>query len=341
MFDMRSVMSARSATFIGALLVTTAFTMPAFAIETVVVTAEKQAEDLQAVPIAVTSLSGDQLRQRSIQTFKDLQFNVPNVTYQKSSLGSGSVTIRGVGQAAGDPGISLYNNGIFSEDSDLASADYYDLSSIEILRGPQGTLYGRASVGGLVNVFSAHPNLDAFEMKADTTYGEFNTIRGTGVINLPLMDTLAVRVAGQYTGHDGFTTNIHPGTENPNSQNIYSGRVSVRWQPSSDTTLDLVGSYANEGDSRDRLSGIKCHTDPTGVIGCLPDKLAFEPVNSLGNAIGILDSKQWMSTVGQGVGVGTSGAFGFNILAPVGPTNVAAGAFTAGANALAGKRLEK
>ena len=311
----RSREAVRSAAFISTLLLTTAFTAPAFAqIETVIVTAEKKAEDLQTVPIAVTSITGDELKQKNIDSFKDLQFNVPNVTYQKGSLGSGAVTIRGIGQAAGDPGVSQYQNGIFSEDTDLATADYYDLSRIEVLRGPQGTLYGRASVGGLINVFTATPDLDAFSAKGDATYGEYNTIKGFGVVNIPLTDTLGVRVAAQYSGHDGFIQNLSPGAKNPDSQNIYSGRASVRWQPTSDTTLDIVGSYANEADSRDRVDAVLCHTDPTGVIGCLPDKLAFQPINSLGNAIGVLDSKQWMGTVGQGVGLALAGPTGVNIL---------------------------
>ena len=91
--------------------------------------------------------------------------------------------------------------------------------------------------------------------------------------------------------------------ETRDSQNIYSTRGSIRWQPTSTTTIDFIGSYDNEADSRDRIDGIMCHTDPTGVIGCLPDKLAFQPINSLGNAIGVLDSKQWMGTIGQSVGL--------------------------------------
>jgi outer membrane receptor protein involved in Fe transport len=316
----------------GTLLISSALTTPAFAqIETVVVTAEKTAENLQTVPIAVTSISGDELKQKNIFNFKDLQYNVPNVTYQKGSLGSGAVTIRGVGQAAGDPGISQYQDGIFSEDNDLATADYFDLASIEVLRGPQGTLYGRASVGGLINVNSAHPDLDAFAANGDFTYGEFNTIKGTGVVNIPITDTLGVRLAGQYSGHDGFIKNIAPGTQDPDSQNIYSTRGSIRWQPTSTTTIDVVGSYDNEADSRDRIDGIECHTDPTGVIGCLPDKLTFQPINSLGNAIGVLDSKQWMGTVGEGVGLTASNGYGINITAAPGPANLQSGAFPAGA----------
>ena len=251
---MRSREAVRSAAFISTLLLTTAFTAPAFAqIETVIVTAEKKAEDHSDRSDRGDVDLGRRAEAEEHHNFKDLQYNVPNLTYQKSSLGGGAVTIRGIGQAAGDPGISQYQNGIFSEENDLATADYYDLSSIEVLRGPQGTLYGRASVGGLINVNSAVPDLDNFSAKGDFTYGEYNTIKGFGVVNIPLTDTLGVRLAGQYSGHDGFIKNIAPGTQNPDSQNIYSGRVSVRWQPTSDTTLDIVGSYTNEADSRDRI----------------------------------------------------------------------------------------
>ncbi len=94
-------------------------------------------------------------------------------------------------------------------------------------------MYGRASVGGLINVNSAMPDLDAFSAKGDATYGEYNTIKGFGVVNIPLTDTLGVRLPAQYSGHDGFIKNIAPGTKDPDSQNIYSGRASVRWQPTS------------------------------------------------------------------------------------------------------------
>ena len=315
-----------SAKFLSALLVTTAFTVPAFAqIETVVVTAEKKSEDIQTVPIAVTSISGDELKQKEIVTFKDLQYNVPNLTFAKSALGGGVVTLRGIGQAAGDPGISQYQNGVFSEETDLASADYYDLSSIEVLRGPQGTLYGRASVGGLINVNSAMPDLDNFSASGDATYGEFNTIKGTGVLNIPITDTLGVRFAGQYSGHDGFIKNISPGAKDPDGQNIYSTRASVRWQPTEDTTLDVVGNYTNEADTRDRIDAVECANDPTGVLGCLPTSLKFQAPNALGNSIGVLDSSQALAQVAQGFGLSFTGQLGVNPLngATFAPTGAA------------------
>src|SRR5271166_4133746 len=138
MSAVRAARTMRSVAFINTLLVTTAFTVPAFAqIETVVVTAEKKSENLQTVPIAVTAISGADLRKKEINTFKDLQFNVPNVTFAKTGLGSGIVTIRGISQVADDPGVAVYQDGIYSELHDLAAANYYDLGQLEVLRGPQ------------------------------------------------------------------------------------------------------------------------------------------------------------------------------------------------------------
>ena len=101
--------SRLSSKFFTTLLMTTAFTVPAFAqVEVVVVTAEKKAEDLQTVPIAVTAISGDTLKQKQIDTFKDLQYNVPNLTFTKTGLGNGTVSIRGISQANGDPGVAQF-----------------------------------------------------------------------------------------------------------------------------------------------------------------------------------------------------------------------------------------
>ena len=108
MSDLRSTATARSTTFISVLLVSTAFSAPAFAqIETVVVTAEKKSEDIQTVPVAVTALSGADLKAKQITTFKDLQFNVPNLTFSKDGLGGGRFTIRGIGPASLAP-VSLF-----------------------------------------------------------------------------------------------------------------------------------------------------------------------------------------------------------------------------------------
>jgi outer membrane receptor protein involved in Fe transport len=328
MLTLRTVATGRSLLFFNTLLMATAFTVPAFAqIETVVVTAEKRAEDIQTVPIAVTAISGADLKQKQIYTFKDLQFNVPNVTFAKTGLGSGIITIRGIGQAAGDPGVAQYHDGVFSESADLATGNYFDLESIQVLRGPQGTLYGRGSVGGTVNLISNKPDLDNFLAQGEAGYGEYNDVRADAVLNVPIIDgELAARVAGQFTSHDGYIKNISPGQQDQNGQNDYSVRGSVRWQPNPGTTIDVNGTYYNEADTRTRGDNTECQRDPTGVLGCLPTGLGFQPSNGYANSLGILTSAQVMGGFGALVGEGTAaGLGGFNsatagVLCGLGPT---------------------
>jgi iron complex outermembrane recepter protein len=285
------------------LLMTTAFTVPAFAqVEVVVVTAEKKAEDLQTVPIAVTAISGDTLKQKQIDTFKDLQYNVPNLTFTKTGLGNGTVSIRGISQAAGDPGVAQYVDGVYSETADLATGQYYDLSSVEVLRGPQGTLYGRGSVGGTINLISAKPDLDNFGANGEITYGEYNTINSDAMVNIPLIDgVLGARFAGQFSSHDGYTKNIGEGGDY-NGLNDYSVRGSLRWQPTSNTTFDFTGSYSNEADTRTRGDNTECSRDPSGVMGCLPDGLGLESPNIYATSTDQFASKQFFGTIGQLVG---------------------------------------
>jgi iron complex outermembrane receptor protein len=300
---MRSARTVRSITLFGTLLLVSAFTVPAFAqIETVVVTAEKKAEDLQTVPIAVTAISGSELRQKEINQFKDLQFNVPNVTFAKTGLGSGIVTIRGISQVADDPGVAIYQDGIYSEVHDLAAANYYDLGAVEVLRGPQGTLYGRGSVGGTINIKAALPDVDTLSARADATYGDFATIHSEAMVNVPIIDgQLAARVSGQYTRHNGYMPNISPGQQASNGQDDYSFRGIVRWEPTPDTTIDLTGQYFNEVDTRTRQDNTMCLRDPSGVVGCLPNSTALQPSNGYANALGILNSKQFFTNFSKAV----------------------------------------
>ncbi|MGZ5939598.1 MAG: TonB-dependent receptor domain-containing protein [Rhizomicrobium sp.] len=306
---LRSISTIRSAAIINALLVSTALTTPAFAqIETVIVTAEKKAEDIQTVPIAITALSGNDLKTKQISQFKDLQFNVPNMTFTKDGLGSGQIHIRGIGPGFFSPGVAQYQDGVYTETADLATGQYYDIQSLEVLRGPQGTLYGRGSVGGAITVNSAKPDLDNYAVNAEASYGEYNTINSDGMVNMPLIQgQLGLRLAASFGSHDAFTRNIGSGG-NYNSLNDYSGRASLRWEPTENTTLDVVGSYFNEADSRTRIDNTECLRDPTGVMGCLPTGLALQPVNTYSRTDALFDSVQFFQSIGALTGE-TLGSF--------------------------------
>jgi len=283
----RSLGTKQSLTFIGALLVTTAFTVPAFAqIETVVVTAEKRAEDIQSVPIAVTAYTSQDLAAHQVNQFKDIQFSTPNVYYSKTNFTSSNFQIRGIGTQviSGDAesGIAFNIDDVFYENAPVDSGQFYDIDRVEVLRGPQSTLYGRGATGGAVNVFSAKPKLDAFAASVDASYGTYNTSEVKGMVNMPIIDNeLAVRVAGDWVRHDGYGTNVDAaaGDAHPDSRDQWSGRALIRWQPTSNTTVDLIYEHGDENDTRMRGEKQLCHTDPSGVLGCLPDKLADGPVN--------------------------------------------------------------
>ncbi len=298
MLAMRSVRTGRSLTYIGALMLTTALAAPAFAqVEQVVVTAQKKSEDIQQVPIAVSAFSGADLAAHQIQGFADLQFAVPSVSYTHGNFGPSNFTIRGIGSAAvstsGDSGVSVNINQVYLNAPPLTSASYYDLDrsvGIQVLRGPQSTLWGRNATGGAIDIETAKPDLDNFGADIEATYGNYNDQELRAMVNLPISDgTQALRIAGFWENRDGTVKNIFPGN-NPGSgidsrvdgRNDYSLRGSYRWEPTSRTTVDLILQTSHEQDSRVRGQVQLCDRDPSGILGCLPDKLGFQPTN--GNA---------------------------------------------------------
>jgi outer membrane receptor protein involved in Fe transport len=294
MLAKRSLGTKQSFTLIGALLVTSAFTVPAFAqIETVVVTAEKRAEDVQSVPIAISAFDTKSLAAHQIREFKDLQFAVPNVTISNDTFGASNFQIRGIGSGAvttsGDAGVSVNMNSISLENpgGTITTSSYYDLDTIEVDRGPQGTLYGRTATGGAVNIITAKPNLEDYSADLEGTYGNYDDREVKAMANIPLdPGKLALRVAGFWEDRGGDIKNIYnslnPGSGLPNSldsRNDWSTRASLRWQPTDNTTLDILYSHSTEDDTRVRSVVQACSRDPSGVYGCLPDKQAFQPIN--------------------------------------------------------------
>ncbi|MEI9995848.1 MAG: TonB-dependent receptor [Rhizomicrobium sp.] len=292
-----------------ALLVTTAFTAPALAqIETVVVTTERKAEDIQTVPVAVTALSGADLKSKQVNSFRDLQFHVPSVTYTKSNFGGAQFQIRGITTQFGlGAAIAQNENDIYLEAPSLVTGQYFDVDRVEVARGPQSTAYGRAATGGAVNIITSKPNLDEFQARASFDYGTYNTMKPELMVNVPLIDgELGVRFAALGVFHDGYEKNDYsgpaliqggPADKSVNGQGTASGRASVRWEPSSDTTVDFVAELGYENDNRVRGDKQECHRDPSGVLGCLPDQLGTDPLNVLSTLGATLGSKQGITAL--------------------------------------------
>ncbi len=299
----RRPQASRSVTLLGSLLLTTAFVVPALAqIETVTVTAEKRVEDIQTVPISVTAYSAEDIAAHQLNQFKDLQFSTPNVTYTKGNFTGSNFQIRGIGITAvgydAESGVAVHEDDVFLANPPLAEANFYDLEAIEVLRGPQSTLYGRGATGGTVNIRTAKPNLEEFSAYGMGSYGNYNSSELQGYVNIPLVtDVAAIRLAGDWTRRDGVVTNIADNSK-IDSQNTFSFRGSLRFQPTQDTTIDIVGAYSHEADSKMRARKQLCTTDPTGTLGCLPDSLTTGVINLNSTLATIASSQQAMSLAG-------------------------------------------
>jgi iron complex outermembrane recepter protein len=302
---------SKSAKLVSALLVTTAFTAPAFAqIETVVVTAERKAEDIQTVPVAVTALTGADLKAKQVNSSKDLQFHVPSVTFTKSNFGGAQFQIRGITTQFGlGAAIAQNENDVYQEAPALVNGQYFDVDRVEVSRGPQSTSYGRAATGGAVNIITSKPNLEEFQARASFDYGTYDTMKPELMVNVPLIDNvLGIRIAALGVFHDGYEKNdynvatdgqVYPGKVDNriNGQGTASGRFSVRFEPNDDTTIDLVGEIGYENDNRVRGDKQGCARDPSGVIGCLPYQMALQPLNVLSTLGATLGSKQGLTAV--------------------------------------------
>jgi outer membrane receptor protein involved in Fe transport len=266
----------------------------------IVVTAQRQAQSLQDVPIAVSAFSSEALEKQQIKNASDLQLTLPNVTFSKGNFTGSSFTIRGVGDLcvgiSCDAATAIHLNGTPLLATRIFETEYFDLERIEVLRGPQGTLFGRNATSGVLNFITAKPDLSGFHASAEAEYGNYDSIKLKGMVNLPLTDTLGVRVAGFYLNRDGYTHNLYNDTR-IDGRDMYSVRASLRWEPGPDTTVDLMGSYFHERDDRLRIQKQLCQRDPTGVLGCLARTRGNDRTNSNSTLGATLPSREFLPLV--------------------------------------------
>lgn len=316
---MQAIHMPRKTALAIAIAATTAIPAAHAQIEEVVVTAQKRAQSVQDVPISVSAFDANALDTQQIDSFGDLQFNVPNVSFSKGNFTGSNFTIRGIGTlltaTSGDSGVAQHVNDVYLQSPRLFETEYYDMEQVEILRGPQGTLFGRNSTGGAVNLKTAKPNFDGMGADVELQAGNYDHGRIKGAVNVPLSDTVAVRVAGIYLDRGGYSDNLVTGNDIDDREQ-YSIRGSLRWLASDRTTVDLMASYFDEDSTRTRSQKQFCDQDPSGILGCLPTTLASESIN--GNAtLGQLFASNLV--VGALTGIPSLGAF--NIFAPVADQN--------------------
>jgi iron complex outermembrane receptor protein len=217
----------------------------------IIVTAQRRKESIQTVPIAITAVTGKTLQDQNVQGVQDYFAMTPNVSFQSNgSRDRKDLVIRGISNQLSpysDVRQASYAFYIdeFNVEAGTSNPQIVDLDRIEVLRGPQGTYFGRNSIGGAINVITKKP-VDHFEGEVEGSYSSFNTRHIEGVLNVPIIkDLLAVRASGSYEKSDGNIKNINP-IGGGNNHEYYSGRIEARLTPADNLTLDFTYSYSHE-----------------------------------------------------------------------------------------------
>ncbi|NKB35826.1 MAG: TonB-dependent receptor plug domain-containing protein [Gammaproteobacteria bacterium] len=249
---MKSGLYSRTIEFLVTLLIL--FDLPELAAQTVfeeiVVIAEKRNESLQDLSQAVTALKQDELDQKNIISFVDLSSIAPGVTITKNEGFKTVIAIRGLGNEANqnalaNPSVSYHLDGVYIASPFSIQTDFLDLERIEVLRGPQGTLFGQNSTGGAINVITSTPTTDEFYGKADFSYGEYNAVRTRASVNVPFNDSAAMRASVSYYNHDGFSDNLVLNQELDDANNL-AARLRFLYEPNSNLRLHLSAQYFRE-----------------------------------------------------------------------------------------------
>lgn len=223
-------------------------------IEQIIITSERRESTVQDTPIAVSAFDASALLEQGILNPADLQSHVPGFFYTEGGGGSPitQIAIRGVGNenvtAGSDPGVAYHFDGVYLGRPTAAATDFFDLERVEVLRGPQGTLYGRNATGGSINVISRKPT-DEPDMFGDFTYGNYDQIRLRAAGGGALTDWLKVRLAFVRDKHDGYLVNDAPASacggscEDIDVEDVWGGRFHVLIEPTENTEVLFTAQY--------------------------------------------------------------------------------------------------
>lgn len=224
-------------------------TRAAQGLEEVIVTAQKREENLQAVAASVGTLNSEQLAASGVNSFLDAVTQVAGVSFlQTGELRSTIVSVRGIGSSSNNIGIepstTLMLDGEVMVRSGAINGDLFDLERLEVLRGPQSTLFGKNTSAGLIHYVSKRPNRDRMEGRVDLKGAEDNEYKVNLVFSGPLNERMAFRTSGYYSSSDGYQKNTHPGNPNAGEYESYGLRTQLLFDLSEDTELLLRGEYS-------------------------------------------------------------------------------------------------
>jgi iron complex outermembrane receptor protein len=212
-------------------------------LQEVIVTAEKRVEDVQKTAIAITTISGDEIARHAENELDTSLRNVPSLQVQSTPQG-GEIYIRGVGANGDsnfiDPSVALSFDGVYSGRSERLAAALYDINHIEVLRGPQGTIYGRDADAGAVNVISNGPVIGSSESLVNLQLGNFDLAHVDAAQNIPVNDQLAFRIAAEHEDRHGYFSN------DGYSSHLGAFRIEGLYLPTEDLSIQLLYDYSHQ-----------------------------------------------------------------------------------------------
>ena len=271
-------------------------------VDTITVTAQKREENVQDVPIAISAFTSEGLRERAITDVASLGNISPNVNLDAGTPFSGSTSvlsafIRGIGQNDFamnlDPGVGVYLDGVYLARTVGANLDLPDVERIEILKGPQGTLFGRNAIGGAISIVTHDPG-DEFSVRGDVTTGRFNRLDVRAIADLPITETLGASVTFSTKNRDGYQKRMpYPGSaqyatdpaaafrhsayetaDREGGSGEWTLRGKVKWDPSDRVTVRLSGDYM-------RIDQSATPTSVLDTVEYLPGPFAGDPANNI------------------------------------------------------------
>lgn len=277
------------------------------------VTAQKQVQDLQDVPIAVNVFSDEQIQITGIDDALELANFTPslNITTSRSPF-QNRVAIRGLGTSQNDPAlepsVGIFVDGVFLGRSGLGMSDLTDIERIEVLQGPQGTLYGKNTNAGAISIITKQPNLEEFEGYIDATVGDFNMRRVTVSATGPLSDTVAFRLSGNIHKRDGYFDNAGSGNDTSDADD-WNLQGKLRWEPNENVSVLLSGSHVERETNGGGFDGllspiVRAELAAQGLTAPTNDPFDFDIANDTQSAFE-LESDSLSLTVEVGGDWGT------------------------------------
>ena len=258
----------------------------------IIVSARRRDETLQETPVAISAFSAETLEDRQIIQTQDLERITPSMQFKPAGQLSGNssasvVFIRGVGQldptAAVDPGVGVYIDEVYVGRAVGSTIEFGDIASVEVLRGPQGTLFGRNTIGGAVLVRTREPEIGELSGRGRLRVGGDDWFEGFAALNLPLGDTAAARVSGGFRKRDGYVIRAFDGLDLGN-ENMVALNAALRWEPTAQFDISLRADYTNrdENGAPFTFAGINESAPVAAIVsvaaGCPGARIPFAPL---------------------------------------------------------------